>query len=495
MEAAMLHSFNLSTQLRAAARQYSAKAAVMGGDRVLTYDELDLAAMNLARWFLAEGLIRGDRVAIQGTNTVEVVVALLACFHAGLVAVNTRFKPPEIQYVLDHARPRLCLTESRFAAVIKEMQSEVPGLSAVYAELPAGTPGPDPEPPSADGPALILYTSGTTARPKGVTHTLRTLLASTETTLRWGLDDSAVTAIAVPIMHTAGLNALLLPTLVTGGAVALLPTFDAAGLLDLIESRRCTHTLGLPAGMQCVAAEQERRPRDVTSMRHWISGGDTVPLSLQQRWERLCGRPLIEGYAMSESLLIACNPPTSIRPGSIGVPGAKVEIRALDLAGNPVAHGQIGELAVRSPANFIGYWNDAEATQQTLVEGWLRTGDLGRRDGDGYFWFEGRRKELIIRGGSNISPQEVEGALLQHEAVMEAGVIGAPDEVYGERLVAYVALRAERSIGESELQAFTRQQLADYKVPERIFFLPVLPKGPTGKVQRRALKDLARQAP
>jgi long-chain acyl-CoA synthetase len=488
----VIHPNNISARLRAVARQYSAKTALMGGGRVLTYGELDLAAMGLARRFLAEGLIQGDRVAIQGTNSVDVVVAMLACFHAGLVAVpvNTRFKPPEIQYVLDHSRPRLCFSEPQFAAGVREIQPGVPGLSAVYTELPPGVPGPDPETPPADSPALILYTSGTTARPKGVTHTLRTLLASTETIARWELDDSTVTAIAVPIMHTSGLNALLLPTLLAGGSVALLPAFDAAGLLDLIESRRCTVTLGLPAGMQFVAAEQEQRPRNLASMRAWFSGGDTVPVSLQQRWERVCGGPLIEGYAMSESLVIASNPPGAIRTGSIGVPAPTVEIRALDPDGNPVPDGEIGELAVRSPANFVGYWNDPEATGRTLVGGWLRTGDLGRRDGDGYFWFEGRTKELIIRGGSNISPQEVEGALLQHPAVMEAGVVGVPDEVYGERVVAFVALREGRSASESELREFTRQRLADYKVPDRISFLPVLPKGLTGKLQRRALRDL-----
>lgn len=467
----------------------------MSGDRVLTYGELDLAAMDLARWFPAQGLIQGDRVAIQGTNTVDVVVALLACFHAGLVAVpvNTRFKPPEIQYVLDHARPRLCLCEPQFAAGIREIQSQVPGLSAVYTGLPAGVSGPDPEPPPVDSPVLILYTSGTTARPKGVTHTLRTQMASAETMLGLGLDDSTVAAIAVPMMHTSGLNVLLLPTLITGGSVVLLPTFDPAGLLDLLESRRCTFTFALPAGMQFVAAEQERRPRDLSSMRNWLSGGDSVPVGLQQRWKSLSDCPLVEGYGMSESLVITSNPASANRPGSLGVPSAKVEVRALDFDGTPVADGEIGELAVRSPANFIGYWNDPEATRRALVDGWLRTGDLGRRDSEGYFWFEGRRKELIIRGGSNISPQEVEGALVQHAAVMEAGVVGAPDGVYGERVVAFVALREGRAICESELREFTRERLADYKVPELVFFLPVLPKGPTGKVQRRVLRDLARK--
>ncbi len=491
----MSHYINLSTRLRAVAREYSTKVAVMGGDRVLTHGELDSAAMGLARWFMAEGLNPGDRVAIQGTNTVEVVVALLACFHAGLVAVpvNTRFKPAEIQYVLDHSRPRLCLTEKQFAAAIKGIQSGVPGLSAVYTELPVGLPGPGLETPPADAPALILYTSGTTARPKGVTHTLRTLLASAETSVSWGMDDSTVSAIAIPLMHTAAMNALLTPTLIAGGSIALLPTFDPAGLLDLIESRRCKHTLVLPAGMRCVAAEQEQRPRDLTSMRTWLSGGDTVPVSLQQRWERVCGRPLIEGYGMSESILITGNPVASIRAGSIGIAAVSVDLLVLDMDGTPLPDGKIGELAVRSPANFVGYWNDSEATERTLVGGWLRTGDLCRRDGEGYIWFEGRRKEIIIRAGSNISPQEVEGALLQHVAVMEAGTVGMPDEVCGERVVSYVALREGQSASESELREFTRERLADYKVPERIFFLPVLPKGPTGKVQRRALKDLARE--
>jgi long-chain acyl-CoA synthetase len=491
----MTRSINLSTRLRAVARQYSAKTAVMSGDRVLTYGELDLAAMDLARWFLAQGLIQGDRVAIQGTNTVDVVVALLACFHAGLVVVpiNTRFKPPEIQYVLDHSRPRLCLCEPQFAAGVKEIQSQVPGLSAIYTELPAGVSGPDPEPPPVDSPVLILYTSGTTARPKGVTHTLRTQMASAETMLGLGFDDSTVAAIAVPMMHTSGLNLLLLPTLITGGSVALLPTFDPAGLLDLLESRRCTFTFALPAGMQFVAAEQERCPRDLSSVRNWLSGGDTVPVGLQQRWKRLCECPLVEGYGMSESIIIAFNPSSTNRPGSFGVPATKVELRALDFEGTPVADGEIGELAVRSPANFVGYWNDPETTKRTVVDGWLRTGDLGRRDSEGYFWFEGRRKELIIRGGSNISSQEVEGALVQHPSVMEAGVVGAPDDVYGERVVAFVALCEGRAISETELREFTRQRLADYKVPELIFFLPHLPKGPTGKVQRSVLRDLARK--
>ena len=246
-------------------------------------------------------------------------------------------------------------------------------------------------------------------------------------------------------------NVLLLPTLITGGAVALLPTFDPAKLLDLIESKHCTFSFSLPAGMQFVAAEPERSPRDLSSMTTWLAGGDAVPLSLQQWWKRLSDCPLLEGFGMSESLVITFNPPSANRPGSLGLPAGKVEVRVLGFDSTPMADGESGELAVRSPANFVEYWEDPEGTKRAVVDGWLRTGDLGRRDADGYFWFAGRRKELIIRGGSNISPQQVEGALLQHPAVVEAGVVGSPDDVHGERVVAFAALSEGHAITEIEL--------------------------------------------
>jgi long-chain acyl-CoA synthetase len=181
----------------------------------------------------------------------------------------------------------------------------------------------------------------------------------------------------------------------------------------------------------------------------------------------------------------------AIRTGSLGTPAEDVRIRVVDLSGHPVPDGQSGDLEVHSPCNFLEYWNDEPATAAALRDGWLLTGDLGWRDAEGYFWFAGRRKEVIIRGGSNISPQEVEEALYRHPAVMEAGVIGMPDPVYNEQVVACVSLREGRTVGETELIEFARAQLADYKLPTRIVFLPALPKGITGKVQRRALKEMA----
>jgi long-chain acyl-CoA synthetase len=240
--------------------------------------------------------------------------------------------------------------------------------------------------------------------------------------------------------------------------------------------------------------EQERKPREVSSLRAWVAGGDAVPVTLQDRFQRHFGIPLLEGYAMSESVVITCNRPETLRPGSMGRPCETVELRVVDFSGNVLPHNQLGELEVRSPANCVGYWQDEAATVATLRDGWLRTGDLVRRDAEGFVWFAGRRKEVIIRGGSNISPQEVEEALYQHPAVLEAGVIGMPDPIYTEQVVACVSLRDGHTAGAAELIEFTRSLLADYKAPARIIFLPALPKGLTGKVHRRALKEMAASA-
>jgi long-chain acyl-CoA synthetase len=259
-------------------------------------------------------------------------------------------------------------------------------------------------------------------------------------------------------------------------------------VLDTIERLRCTYLVALPALLQFVVEEQVRRPRDVSSLRRVVAGGDTVPVSLQDRFREHFGLACPEVYGMTESLPASMNPPDAIRVGSVGKPS--VEIRIVDLQDHDVAPGETGEIILRSPSNTIGYWNDDAATANLLRGGWLHTGDLGSFDPDGYLWFKGRLKQIIIRSGSNISPQEVEEAIYSHAAVLEAGVIGVPDPVYGERVIAFVALRAAARITEGELIAYARTRLADYKVPESIYFLDELPKGITGKVQRRALKDL-----
>jgi long-chain acyl-CoA synthetase len=226
----------------------------------------------------------------------------------------------------------------------------------------------------------------------------------------------------------------------------------------------------------------------MSSLRGLVVGGDAAPLALQQRARELFGLPLQEIYGLTESVPLIVNARDAVRPGSMG--RALTELRIVNPAGEDTPDGGSGELIARSPGNCAGYWNDPAATAELLRKGWLYTGDLAERDSDGYYWFRGRIKQIIIRAGSNISPQEVEEVLYQHPAVFEAGVVGKPDAVYGETVAAFVSLRPGAKVEESELRDFARQRLADYKVPETVVILPELPKGLTGKVLRRALKEM-----
>jgi long-chain acyl-CoA synthetase len=221
-----------------------------------------------------------------------------------------------------------------------------------------------------------------------------------------------------------------------------------------------------------------------------ISGGDAVSPALQARFQALFGTELVELYAMTEMTAICVNPTGAIRSGSCGVPLDGIDVRIVDCKGCDVPEGEIGEIAVRGASAFLAYWNDAEATQAARPDGWLRTGDLGSRDADGFIWFKGRKKEIIIRAGCNISPQEVEEALYKHPAVLEVGVIGIPDPVNIERVAAYIVLRDGHPATADDLCVFVRRHIADYKTPEEIHFLKELPKNAVGKIQRRALKEM-----
>ncbi|HJZ97463.1 MAG TPA: AMP-binding protein [Candidatus Solibacter sp.] len=483
----------LDDALHRGAEQQPDKAAVLTAERSITYSELDGSVSCLARYFLDRGLRAGDRIAVHWSNSIEAVQLLLAAFRAGLVAVpvNLRLKPAEIAYIFEHSAARVCFSEPALAAIAEEAQRD--SVPEVVSQLPTLTKVPGPPLPEVDPgqPAVILYTSGTTARPKGVTHTHRSLLetalitsASSDTI---GHDD--IFLAITPLMHASGLINLL-TVLCQRATAVLLRTFDPAAALDLIERFRCTIFFGVPAMLQFMVEEQARHPRDVSSVRAVGAGGDTVAAALQRRFVDLFAIQLQEAYGLTESGVVTFNPSSDVRVGSIGPAASGVTIRLVDLRGNDVGAGETGEILVRSPANCVSYWNDPVATSSLFTDGWLHTGDLGSRDEDDYYWFKGRLKQLIIRGGSNISPQEVEEALYQHPAVREAGVVGAPHAVYGEIPVAFVALRTDHSPTVDQLQAHARGLVADYKVPERIFFLPELPKGPTGKVDRRRLRDI-----
>jgi long-chain acyl-CoA synthetase len=458
----------------------------------MTFADLDASTDALASWFLNEGLRPGDRVALQWPNAIEVVQILFAAFRVGLIAVpiNLRLKPTETAWILENSAASLFFVHPALAGAGGD-----PGVRTLTAlpDLTSVSPAALPH-VADDAPALILYTSGSTGRPKGAVLDHRSLMATAELCGRimedgFGNEVKARGLLMTPLMHSSGLF-VLLSSLQRGEPCVLLPTFDPAAALDAVERFQCTTTLALPAMMQFVLEEQARQPRDVSSLRVIFAGGDSVPIALQERTRELMGGVMVEGLAQTETGPSICNPPKRPKLGSLGVVNRGVDVRIVDVVTRkPVEDDEAGELLVKSPAVCSGYWRSPQASADAFEDGWFRTGDLVSRDADGYYWFRGRLKEIIIRGGSNISPQEVEEALYTHPDVLEAGVIGVPHEVWGEIVVAVVALRQGGKATEAALREHARRTLADYKVPEQIHFMPALPKGATGKVHRRSLKD------
>jgi long-chain acyl-CoA synthetase len=485
---------NLVDSLQIHSQENPQKTALFCGDEEMSYGTLDESTTALARWFVGQELQPGDRVAVHWTNSIQAVQLVYALFKAGLTAVtiNTRLKPAEIGYILNHSEAKICFSEPELTPWTKQANgkctvfSSLPMLKTSDVDrvaLPTGEP---------DRPAVLLYTSGTTARPKGVAHTHRTL--TEQGRVKLGISDNGRYLCMLPMMHAAALYGVT-TSIYVGQSVVLLPKFDPAAVLNAIERFQCSWSACMPALWQFVVAEQERSPRGVSSLSTAGAAGDAVPVALQERFRAVFGIPLQEGYGLTESIPVMLNPVNAIRPGSMGVPLEGVELRIVDAEGEDVPLGETGELLVRSPGTCVGYWNDPDATRVALEGGWLHTGDLASRDADGYYWFRGRKKEIIIRAGSNISPQEVEEALYRHPAVGEVGVVGQPDPAYGEIVTAFVVLREGCHADPEKLREFAKERLADYKVPERFVFLPDLPKGPTGKVHRRSLKEMVPAAP
>lgn len=466
------------------AHKHPAKAAVITNEATITYRELEDAANGMAHHLAGRGLRPGDRVAVHWQNSVEFVVLLLGGWRAGLIIVpiNTRLKTPEITYILKHSGARLCFSQPELAPLVEDFEvcSQLPA--------PAGTNEPLPD-VSPDAPAIILYTSGTTAQPKGVVHSQRSLFEGARVVMdqvRGSGDRPLATS---QMAHMTGLQVVYLQGLIQGASVVLLKAFGPTAALDAIERYGCTYVLSLPACLQQIAEQQAEHPRNVSSLQGILAGGDSVPAALQRRCLESFHVEVQEACGMTEVCPTTFNPREAIRSGSIGLPVAS--IRIVDANGNDMGPGGIGEMIVRSPANCIGYWNDPEATARLFEGGWLHTGDLASRDDDGYLWFKGRLKQIIILGGSNISPQEVEEALYQHPAVLEAGVVGQPDPIFGEIVVAFISLRERRQARQDELIAHARTLLADYKTPEQILFMQEeLPKGLTGKIDRRRLREI-----
>lgn len=481
-------------------------------ERSLDYRGLDEAAWRSAS-LLRECSIRpGDRVAVLAGNRVETLALFFACARMGaiLVPLNWRLAPSELAVIVEDCAPSLLLVDTAHAATAEILRAGGACACPVLHLDPVGGEGTwgerlaahaattlDPAQVSEDTPALILYTSGSTGRPKGavLTHGSITWNA-VNTRIGWGLGEHEVTLAHTPLFHTGGWNVLTLPLLHGGGTVLLTAAFDPEATLDLVEQHGVTVLFAVPTMYADLLSAQRARPRDLTSLRMTISGGASCPLPLIEAFTAL-GAPLKQGYGLTEvgpNCFVFPGGQEAARAGTVGLPMPHLQLRLVDEAGAPVPDGVVGELQLRGPTVCAGYWNNPEATAAALSEdGWFSTGDLFRRDADGWYAVVGRRKEMFISGGENVYPAEVERVLYALPGVVEAAVVPAPHDRWGEVGHAFLAWApGSAPLDTDAVRALCREQLAGYKVPKHVTTLPELPKGATGKIARAALADRAR---
>jgi fatty-acyl-CoA synthase len=452
------------------------------------------------------GIAAGDRVAILAPNRIEQLDLIFACGKLGAIAVplNWRLTPPELAAILHDCTPRALAYAPEYAAVAAGLCAgpERPrllalgvaagadvALAAAY-EAPGEAPAVE-SPVEPEDPALILYTSGTTGRPKGAVLSHRMLVwNSINTIVGWELSAQDVTITHTPLFHTGGLNVLTLPLIHCGGTVVLAERFDPARCLELIAAERVTVLFAVPTMFQMMLDAPGFARADLSSVRFFISGGAPCPAALIRAYQAR-GAPFRQGYGLTEvgPNCFTLQPEDAIRKaGSVGVPNMHLDARIVDDAGRDLPPGAVGELILRGPVVCSGYWNNPDATAAALRDGWFYTGDLVRRDPDGYYFVVDRKKEMFISGGENIYPAEVENVLSAHPAVAEVAVIGVPDPTWGEVGRAVVVLRPGQQATAAELLAFCREQLARYKIPKSVVFAGELPHHATGKIARQEVR-------
>jgi long-chain acyl-CoA synthetase len=489
---------NLAANLVATAGAHGDRAAVRLDDHVLRYAELHAAAAAVAGDLRERGVEPGDRVGLVLPNVPAFPILFYGALYAGAIVVpmSPLLKAGEVEYYLRDCRTSLVYgwdgagdSAAEAAAVVGVPSVTVGALGP--ARLTAEPLAVPIERADTDT-AVILYTSGTTGRPKGAELTHHNLDSNARTTVEAliGVGPDDVIMGCLPLFHVFGLTAGLNAAVVAGSCLTLLPRFDPAKALRVVSRDAVTVFEGVPTMYAAMLHQPGAETTDMTSLRVCVSGGSAMPVEIMLGFERRFGCQVLEGYGLSETSPVASfnQPGRPRKPGSIGFPVRDCEMRIVDDDGNDVADGTPGEIVIRGENVMKGYWGRPDATAEAIPDGWLRTGDLATRDADGYYCIVDRKKDLIIRGGYNVYPREVEEALYAHPAVAEAAVVGIKHAELGEEVGAAVALKSDSRVDPEELREFVRTRIAAYKYPRKIWFVDTLPKGPTGKILRREVQ-------
>jgi indoleacetate---CoA ligase len=484
-----------------------AKCAIRFAGREISYAALAARTDAVARALTSAGVGTGDRVAFLGLNNPEMIALLFACARLGamLVPLNWRLAPPEHRETLADCAPKLLLAEPGFVKGIDGVRQglppmqcialgDTPGWQRYDAFLGAGEQTSARREGGDDLPVLLCYTSGSTGRPKGVLLAQRALFYNAVNSTHMHDFTSADRVLTtLPLFHVGGLNILTLPALHAGATVTLHPKFDPEATLDAIEREAITLTVLVPAQIDALRALPRWPGAKLSSLRMITSGSQIVPPHIFAAVHSR-GVPLVEVYGSTETAPIATFMPVAEaqrKAGSAGLPALHCEIRVADEKGVDVAPATSGEILVRGPNVMSGYWGKPETTAEAMRGGWFHTGDVGHFDDEGWLVVDGRSKDMIISGGENIYPAEIENVLAECDAIAEVAVVGRPDDRWGEAVVAVVVPRAGKSVTEREVSAALEGRVARYKHPRAVVTVAQLPRTALGKVQKAEVRELA----
>ncbi|MGK2931852.1 MAG: long-chain-fatty-acid--CoA ligase [Solirubrobacterales bacterium] len=490
---------NLANLLQDSADNHPDRIGVRLDDIALPYSVMNQLSKQVAGLLKSKGIEQGDRVCVMLPNVPHFVMVYYAVLRLGAIVVpmNVLLTSREITHYTEDSGAKLILAWNDFAeeAVTAgeetgvEVQKVDPGP---FLELVGGSEAVEEiaevEP---DDTAVVLYTSGTTGTPKGAQLTHNNIGSNVESIL--GLFDPSAEDVvfgALPLFHIFGQTVAMNVVIKVGGCLTLLPRFDPVKALEIIQRDKVTIFMGVPTMYAALLHTPDKDKYDISSLRLCVSGGAALPGEILKAFEEEFGSPIIEGYGLSETSPVATFGRLDMeqKPGTIGVPIEDVEVRLIDDDGNVVGVGEKGELQVKGPNVMKGYWNMPEETANAIdPDGWFSTGDVATVDEDGYYSIVDRKKEMILRGGYNVYPREIEEVLYEHPAVRDAAVIGIAQPDLGEEVCAVIALKDGESVTEDEVRAFAKERVAAYKYPRHIQIIDDLPKGPTGKIFKRGI--------
>lgn len=480
--------------------------------REITNVEMERSSRRLASALQGLGFGRGDRVLIQMPNCPEVLQSFAAIWRMGAIAVpvNHMIGAEESAFIYRDSGAGVLISSPQFLPRIECCLASAPSVSHVvltgdpvpdgfhsFASLVAGSPGLAGSNVMDDGdPAAIVYTAGTTGRPKGAVHTHRSLYwAGRMLSESVPVPEGNVSVFVLPLCHVYGLGCMVGLFFQKRGRGVIVPTATVDGIFETIQKHRAALFTGVPTMYVYMLLHPDPGKYDLSSMRQWVSGSAALAPETWQAFKERFGHEIIEGWGLTEAGATGCiNPAGSPRkPGSIGRPMAGAQLRIVDDRGLELPPGHTGEIMLRTPAMMQGYWNRPGETASVLADGWLHTGDMGYADEDGYYFITDRKKDIIIKGGENISPREVEEVVMRHPAVCEAAVVGVADRTYGEQVRAFVVAKPGMEVTPRELDDYCRARLGSFKAPGCYTLVKALPKNLVGKVLRRELRQMAEE--